>query len=177
MRTTGIVTRHPLMLTMFRDLKKGARAPVTVLITGEAGTGKELCPGGAPVEPLAPPDRLLPWGTWRRSRRSSSKANCSVMCAAASPGALQIEKATLNWRIKAPSFSTRSGSPPGPPKQAAARVARSNLYRVGATSPTTVDVRIVAATNKDLQRGVSEGWFREDLYFRLKGSSCSCRPP
>jgi transcriptional regulator with PAS, ATPase and Fis domain len=43
------------------------------------------------------------------------------------------------------------------------------FYRVGATKLSTVDVRIIAATNRDLTQGVTDGWFRPDLYARLRG--------
>jgi two-component system response regulator HydG/two-component system response regulator AtoC len=46
-------------------------------------------------------------------------------------------------------------------------IERQEVYRVGGRLPTTVDVRIVAATNQDLERAVDEGRFRKDLYFRL----------
>src|SRR5437867_11285547 len=45
---------------------------------------------------------------------------------------------------------------------------RRTLRRVGGTKDVPVNVRIISATNQDLERMVREGWFREDLYFRLK---------
>ena len=49
------------------------------------------------------------------------------------------------------------------------RASREDLHRVGATTPTTVDVRNVAATNRDLQRGGAvKAWFREDFVFQAE---------
>lgn len=165
----GIVTNDPAMLTMFRDLKKGARAPVTVLITGEAGTGKELC--ARAVHRLSP---------------RAAKPFIAVNMAAISPelfeselfghvrgsftGAHADRKGYFELAHLGTVFLDEIGDLRLDHQSKLLRVLQDRtFYRVGATSPTTVDVRIVAATNKDLQRGVSEGWFREDLYFRLKG--------
>lgn len=166
---SGIVTNDPAMLTMFRDLKKGARSPVTVLITGEAGTGKELC--ARAVHRLSP---------------RAAKPFVAVNMAAISPelfeselfghvrgsftGAHADRKGYFELAHLGTIFLDEIGDLRLDHQSKLLRVLQDRtFYRVGATSPTTVDVRIVAATNKDLQRGVSEGWFREDLYFRLKG--------
>lgn len=166
---SGIVTNDPAMLTMFRDLKKGARSPVTVLITGEAGTGKELC--ARAVHRLSP---------------RAAKPFIAVNMAAISPelfeselfghvrgsfsGAHADRKGYFELAHLGAIFLDEIGDLRLDHQSKLLRVLQDRtFYRVGATSPTTVDVRIVAATNKDLQRGVSEGWFREDLYFRLKG--------
>ena len=165
----GIITSTPSILAMFRDLKKGARSTITVLITGEPGTGKELF--ARAVHRLSP---------------RAAKPFIAVNMAAISPelfeselfghvrgsftGALTDRKGYFELAHQGTIFLDEIGDLRLDHQSKLLRVLQERtFYRVGASSPTTVDVRVVAATNKDLQRGVSEGWFREDLYFRLKG--------
>jgi transcriptional regulator with PAS, ATPase and Fis domain/CHASE2 domain-containing sensor protein len=165
----GIVTCHAGILGMFRDLKKAAPSNVTILITGEPGTGKELFARAAHF--LSP---------------RAGKPFIAVNMAAISPelfeselfghvrgsftGALIDRKGYFELAHRGTIFLDEIGDLRLDHQSKLLRVLQDRtFYRVGATTPTTVEVRIVAATNKDLQRGVSEGWFREDLYYRLKG--------
>ncbi len=168
-RQLGIVTQDPALLRMFRDVKRGAKSPLTVLLLGEPGTGKEL----------------FARAVHRLSLRSG-KTFIAVNMAAISPELFESELfghmkgsftgATVDRRgyfelaNHGTIFLDEIGDLRLDHQSKLLRVLQErSFYRVGATIPTTVDVRIVAATNRDLQRGVSEGWFREDLYFRLKG--------
>lgn len=165
----GIVTQDAGLLRMFRDVKRGAKSPITVLLLGEPGTGKELF--ARAVHRLSP-----------RAGRSFIAVNM----AAISPELFESELfghtkgsftgATMDRRgyfelaQHGTIFLDEIGDLRLDHQSKLLRVLQEkSFYRVGATIPTTVDVRVVAATNRDLQRGVSEGWFREDLYFRLKG--------
>ncbi len=168
-RDLGIVTQQPELLRMFHDLKRGAATPLTVLLLGEPGTGKELF--ARAVHRLSP---------------RAQNAFIPVNMAAISPelfeselfghikgsftGAAVDRRGFFELAHRGTIFLDEIGDLRLDHQSKLLRVLQEkSFYRVGATNPTTVDVRIVAATNRDLQRGVSEGWFREDLYFRLKG--------
>ncbi|SPP63463.1 sigma 54-interacting transcriptional regulator [Nitrospira lenta] len=168
-RQLGIMTRDASLLRLFRDVKKGAGSPLTVLFLGEPGTGKELF--ARAVHRLSP---------------RSSRTFIAVNMAAISPelfeselfghtkgsftGATADRRGYFELANHGTIFLDEIGDLRLDHQSKLLRVLQEkSFYRVGATMPTTVDVRIVAATNRDLQRGVSEGWFREDLYFRLKG--------
>ncbi|MBA3754686.1 MAG: sigma 54-interacting transcriptional regulator, partial [Nitrospira sp.] len=165
----GIVTRDPHVLNVFRDLKKAARSSLSILILGEAGTGKEL----------------FARAVHRLSGRAAQPF-VAVNMAAISPelfeselfghvrgsftGALTDRKGYFEQAHQGTLFLDEIGDLRVDHQSKLLRVLQEqSFYRVGDNKPTSVNVRIVAATNKDLQRGVIEGWFREDLYFRLKG--------
>jgi transcriptional regulator with PAS, ATPase and Fis domain/CHASE2 domain-containing sensor protein len=168
-RQLGIVTQDASLLRLYRDLKKGAKSPLTVLVLGEPGTGKELFA--------------------RAVHRLSSRAGKTFIAVNMAAISSELFESELFGHTKG-SFTGATTDRRGyfelanygtifldeigdlrlDHQSKLLRVLQErSFYRVGATTPTTVDVRIVAATNRDLQRGVSEGWFREDLYFRLTG--------
>jgi DNA-binding NtrC family response regulator/CHASE2 domain-containing sensor protein len=165
----GIVTRDPALLAAFRDLEKAARSSLPILVAGEAGTGKELFAravhrlsprADAPfvaVNMAAIPAELFESEMFGHVRGSFT-------------GAVADRKGHFEQASRGTIFLDEVGELRPEHQSKLLRVLQDkSFHRVGAARPTTVDVRVVAASNRDLERGVAEGWFREDLYFRLKG--------
>ncbi|HEY7542674.1 MAG TPA: sigma 54-interacting transcriptional regulator [Methylomirabilota bacterium] len=165
----GIVTRDPAMLALVRDLEKAARSALPILLAGEPGTGKELFARAAhrlsaraegpfvAVNMGAIPAELFESEMFGHVRGSFT-------------GAVADRKGMFEQANRGTIFLDEVGELRPEHQSKLLRVLQDkSFYRVGATRPTTVDVRIVAASNRDLVRGSAEGWFREDLYFRLKG--------
>jgi transcriptional regulator with GAF, ATPase, and Fis domain len=162
-----IVGTSPALQTVLSRISKVAPTDSTVLITGETGTGKEL----------------VARAIHRRSNRTS-RAFVSVNCAAiprdlvaselfghekgAFTGALQRRVGRFELAEGGTIFLDEVGELLPDTQVALLRVLQEREFeRVGGAQSIRVDVRVVAATNRDLKAAVAKGAFREDLYYRL----------
>jgi two-component system nitrogen regulation response regulator GlnG len=163
----GIVGSSPVMQDIFKVIGQVTASDVTVMITGESGTGKEL----------------VARSIWKHSHRSS-KPFIAVNCAAIPDNLIESELfghekgaftgATVQ-RIgkfelcdKGTLFLDEIGDMALATQTKILRVLQQGeIQRVGGAETMRVDVRIIAATNKDLEAMVKAKTFREDLYYRL----------
>ena len=163
----GMVARSRVMREVFAFIERIAAYPTTVLVTGESGTGKELAARAIHARsPLR--DRPL------------VVCNCSVL----SPGLIEAElfghvrgaftgadrdrRGLFEAADGGTIFLDEIGEMPLDAQVKLLRVLENReIRRVGSPLSTRVDIRVIAATNGDLQRMVSAGRFREDLFYRL----------
>ncbi len=163
----NIVGRTPRMLELFRLLDRLTDTALPVVIQGESGTGKELVA------------RALHFNGPRRQRPFVSE-NCAAIpetllestlfgaVRGAYTGADHDSRGLFEVADGGTLFLDEVGEmSPGMQGKLLRILQTGELRRVGAERTRTVDVRIIAATNRDLGRMVEEGRFRQDLFFRL----------
>ena len=163
----GFVGNSPRMQEFYRILEKVSDAESTILITGESGTGKELAAktihynSGRADRPFIPincgaiPRDLLESELFGHEKGAFTGAVYSRMgrFEMANTGTIFLDEITeLPFDLQVKLLRA---------------VQEREFERVGGTKTIKVDVRILAATNRDMDKAVSDGAFREDLYYRL----------
>jgi formate hydrogenlyase transcriptional activator len=163
----GIVGSSEPMRRVLRQVARVAPTDSTVLILGETGTGKELIA------------RALHQRS-NRSARAFVRVNCAAIPQAliaselfghekgAFTGALQRRVGRFESANAGTLFLDEVGDLPADTQIALLRVLQEREFeRVGSNQPIPADVRVIAATNRDLDAAVANGAFREDLFYRL----------
>ena len=163
----GMIGRSPLMLEVFARIRRVAPHFQTILITGQTGTGKELVAKAL-----------------HNLRNSGSGPFAVCNCAAvvetlfeselfgyvkgAFTGATEDKIGLFEYANRGTVFLDEIGEMPLPAQAKLLRVLQhQEVQRVGSPVPRKVDVRVIAATNRDLRSLIGEGKFRQDLFYRL----------
>jgi two-component system NtrC family response regulator len=163
----NIIGKSKAMLEVFERIRKVAPTTATVLIEGESGTGKELVA------------KSIHFNSPRREKAFVA-VNCSALAEnlleselfghekGAFTGAIAMKKGRFELADGGTLFLDEIGELSTSLQVKLLRVLQEKVFeRVGGIRPISVDIRFIAATNKELKAEVEAGHFREDLYFRL----------
>src|SRR6202030_329702 len=173
---SNIIGRSEAMLEVFKMIQTVARTNSTILLTGESGTGKGLVAQAIHFHSLrrekplvslncgAMPENLLESELFGHMRGSFTGADANKK------GLLEVaEKGTV--------FLDEIGEMSAVMQVKLLRVLQERRFRrVGGLEELTADIRVVAATNQDLDKLVAEGRFREDLFYRINVIPISLPP-
>ncbi|MFT3698129.1 MAG: sigma 54-interacting transcriptional regulator [Kofleriaceae bacterium] len=163
----GMLARSPQMVKMFSDIERVAQTPTSVLVVGESGTGKERV--AEAIHERSP-----------RAKGPLVTIDCGALASSllaselfghergAFTGADRVHVGAFERAGGGTIFLDELGELPQADQVALLGVLeRKRIRRVGGTQEIPVDVRVVAATNRDLRAEVNNGRFRHDLYHRL----------
>ncbi len=163
----GIIGQHPTLQDILRLVEKVASTETSVLLVGESGTGKEL----------------IAQTIHRRSLRKNAPF-FAINCGALAENLLESELFGHERGAFTGALSTKKGffeaakggtlfldevaeTAPAFQTKLLRVVEQKEFFRVGGTIRLKTDVRLISASNKDLRKAIAEGFFREDLFYRL----------
>ncbi|KAF0244159.1 MAG: Nitrogen assimilation transcription regulatory protein [Planctomycetota bacterium] len=172
----GLVGSTPAMQDVFKKIGAVCLTDATVLITGESGTGKELVARAIHANS-------------RRAKKNFEPINCASLPEGlveselfghekgAFTGAIRTKPGRFEIAQGGTLFLDEVGDLPQPAQAKLLRFLEDRSFtRVGGNDRLTADVRIVAATNRDLRQLVADGAYREDLFYRLNVVSITLPP-
>ncbi|MGE3803745.1 MAG: sigma-54-dependent transcriptional regulator [Gemmataceae bacterium] len=172
----GVIGNSSRMREVIDNLKKYAPTAVTTLIIGETGTGKELVA------------RALHYNSPRKTKPFVAM-NCTALnenlledeLFGHEPGSFTGAERMRKGRFEAANggtlFLDEVGDMPLSLQAKLLRVLENGeIFRIGSNDPIKVNVRLISATNRDLEGAIAAGAFRQDLYFRLKVATIKLPP-
>ena len=166
----AIVTRSRKMIRILKEAELHAASPFPVLITGESGTGKELL---ARAIHAASPRANAPFTPVNMAALNSNLFDAEFFghTKGAFTGADHDRTGYLDQTNKGTLFLDEIGILPLELQGKLLRVLQNGEYmKLGTSLPRRTDVRIIAATNEDLDQLIEKRMFRKDLYYRIRGA-------
>lgn len=172
----GVIGNSPKMHEVIARLKAYAPTKATVLILGESGTGKELA---AKALHANSPRRAKPFVAMNCTALNENLLDDELFGhePGAFTGADRLRKGRFEHANGGTLFLDEIGDMPLTLQAKLLRVLENGeVFRIGSNEPVRVDVRLLSATNRNLEAMIADGKFRQDLYFRLKVGSVMLPP-